>query len=155
MFKSLLFHFSQFTELAFNLLDTCYRSNEKETLKLITGQSQQFNNRTCLDLAVGTNDLEFVSHSCVQALLNDVWTGSIKNLDITTRDFLLTIFFPPYLLTFDFRTESEMKDMIHMADEAPMSVPMASMGLALPIPVTDHKDNDEMELHEKEEQFQK
>ena len=69
-------------------------------------------------MAVSTDHLEFVSHSCVQTLLNEVWTGPIKSLGTKTSDFLLTFLFPPFLLSFNFRTESEMKGMIQMEDES-------------------------------------
>ena len=67
--------FSEFRSLSHDLLDKCYRECESKTVKLITEQSEQFNKRTSIDMAVSMMHLEFVSHSCVQALLNDVWTG--------------------------------------------------------------------------------
>ena len=125
----------------------CNRQDEKQTLKLISGQSEQFNKRTCIDMAVSMMHLDFVAHSSVQALLNDVWTGSIKNLDITTRDFLLTMIFPPYLMTFDFRKESELKDMVQAAaDEQITPIPLA---LSLMPRLGDKKENESDDDEEK------
>ena len=81
-------------------------------------------------MAVSMIHLDYVAHSCVQALLNDVWTGSIKNLDITTRNFLLAMVFPPYLMTFDFRNESELKNMVQTTADEPVTV--VSLSMALP-----------------------
>ena len=132
--------------MSVNLLDLCNREDEKETLKLITGQLEQFNNRTCIDMAVSMKHLEFVAHSSVQALLNDVWTGSIKNLDITTKDFLLTMIFPPYLTTFDFRNENELKDMVQANSDKPMEAISLALPLATPIKRDKHDSDDEGNL---------
>ena len=56
--------------------------------------------------------MEYVSHSSVQMLLNDVWTGALKQTDLTARELLFGIFCPPYLYSFDFRTESELERMV-------------------------------------------
>ncbi|XP_066912898.1 transient receptor potential cation channel subfamily M member-like 2 isoform X3 [Clytia hemisphaerica] len=139
----------EFRTLSHDLLDKCYRDCESKTLKLITEQSEQFNKRTSIDMAVSMMHLEFVSHSCVQALLNDVWTGYIKDSDITTRDFLLTMLFPPYLTTFDFRTENEMKDMIQMAedeDSGPPTIQAITMGLPLASKTKNEENENEQEL---------
>lgn len=94
-------------------------------------------------MAVSMKHLEFVAHSSVQALLNDVWTGSIKNLDITTQDFLLTMIFPPYLTTFDFRNESELKDMVQANTDQPMEAISLSLPLVNPIKRDNNGSDDE------------
>ena len=137
---------SDFKNLSVSLLDLCNREDEKQTLKLITGQLEQFNHRTCIDMAVSMRHLEFVAHSSVQALLNDVWTGSIKNLDITTRDFLLTMIFPPYLITFDFRNETELKSMVQANTDQPIEAISLSLPLATPIKHDKSDDDDEENL---------
>ena len=97
-------------------------------------------------MAVSMRHLEFVAHSSVQALLNDVWTGSIKNLDITTRDFLLTMIFPPYLITFDFRNETELKSMVQANTDQPIEAISLSLPLATPIKHDKSDDDDEENL---------
>ena len=97
-------------------------------------------------MAVSMKHLEFVAHSSVQALLNDVWTGSIKNLDITTKDFLLTMIFPPYLTTFDFRNENELKDMVQANSDKPMEAISLALPLATPIKRDKHDSDDEGNL---------
>ncbi|XP_066935830.1 transient receptor potential cation channel subfamily M member-like 2 [Clytia hemisphaerica] len=139
---------AEFRTLSHDLLDKCYLDCERKTLKLITEQSEQFNKRTSINMAVSMMHLEFVSHSCVQALLNDVWTGYIKDSDITTRDFLLTMLFPPYLMTYNFRTENETKDMIQMAeneDSGPTTIQSITMGLTLASKTKDEEKENEQE----------
>lgn len=136
----------EFQNLALDLLEECYKKDEKTALKLITGKSEQFNDLTCLDVAVKSGQLQFVSHSAVQSLLNDVWTGSIKNVDISTAEFLLSVVFPPYLYSFDFRTESEMKDMITTEEQ-----PATTLAPALPILGMQHGGIQMSDLERKEE----
>ena len=71
----------------------------------MTTMMDQFANHTYLSLAVASLYLEYVSHSSVQILLNDVWTGALKRADITSKECFLGIIFPPYILTFDFVDE--------------------------------------------------
>ena len=55
------------------ILDECYKCDNIKTEKLITvSASKQFENMTCLDLAVASSHYEFVSHPAVQSLLNKV-----------------------------------------------------------------------------------
>ena len=99
------------------MLDECFKSDETRTEKLITTELNIFNKQTCLKLAVASGHREFVAHSSVQILLNDVWTGAMKQRDITTRQIMLALFCPPYICKkFDFRTESELKEMARVED---------------------------------------
>ena len=54
--------------------------------------------------------------------------------------------FPPYLNTFDFRTENEMKDMVQMVEDEEDGPPMIqaiTMGLPLASKKDDENENDE------------
>ena len=94
------------------LLEECYREDEVKTEKLITTELELMAPNTCLTLAVNSGLFGFVSHSCVSNLLNDVWTGAMKHNDLHPLQCLAGIFFPPYILHFDFVTESQLKTMI-------------------------------------------
>ena len=78
------------------MLDACYNKSEDLTEKLITTELSQLKNVTCLDLAIMSNDMEYVSHCGVQGLLTDVWTGPFKK-NVKSRDVVLA-FFCPFLL---------------------------------------------------------
>ena len=57
---------STFTRLAIQLLDACYRTDEKATEKFITDELKMLKDFSCLDLAVYSEQLDFVAHSSVQ-----------------------------------------------------------------------------------------
>lgn len=103
--------------MAINTLNECYCAHEKQTEAIITRELTYFPGRTCLSLAHCSGQKEFVSHSSVQQLLNDVWTGAIKSREVSTRSLLLAIFLPPLICQFDFRNKSEIKRMIHVEDD--------------------------------------
>ena len=67
------------------LLNTCYKEDEAKTEKLLTSSLNQFPGINNLNLAVNSNNLEFVSHSSVQVLLTDVWTGEMHNRFISVH----------------------------------------------------------------------
>ena len=78
-----------------------------------------------------------------------LFLGYIKDLDITTRDFLLTMLFPPYLTQFKFRTENEMKDMVQMAedeDSGPPTIQAFTMGLPLASKANDEENENDQGL---------
>ena len=60
-------------------------------------------------------------------------------MDITTRDFLLAMLFPPYIMTFDFRTENEMKDMVQ-GSRLPA---IEAISIGLPLASKTHGDENE------------
>lgn len=109
----------EFENLALQMLEECYKTDQNKAMEMITRKSQQFNDLTCLEVAVNSNHLEFVAHSCVQVLLNDVWTGElVEKDDVSIYHFLLAIVFPPYLTTFNFRNaRKEKKNVVSIVDE--------------------------------------
>ncbi|XP_057292178.1 transient receptor potential cation channel subfamily M member 3-like isoform X1 [Hydractinia symbiolongicarpus] len=106
-----------FNSYSFKLLDECYRTDTTKTEQLLTCRCSQFPQQTCLKLAIASNHKEYVSHSAVQVLLNDVWTAAIKQKDITSAQVLTAMFFPPYICyKFDFRNSAELKKMVKAED---------------------------------------
>ena len=77
--------FRLFKSLSVQLLNTCYKEDEAKTEKLLTSSLNQFPGINNLNLAVNSNNLEFVSHSSVQVLLTDVWTGEMHNCFISVH----------------------------------------------------------------------
>lgn len=47
-------------------------------MKLLTSELKNWSNSTCLKLAVSVGLRPFVSHTCTQMLLTDMWMGRLK-----------------------------------------------------------------------------
>lgn len=84
---------------------------------MITRELTQFPGHTCLSLANCSSQEEFVAHSSVQQLLNNVWTGALKTREVSTFSLLFAMFFPPLIWQFKFRNTKELKKMVHVEDE--------------------------------------
>lgn len=84
---------------------------------MITRELTQFPGHTCLSLANCSSQEEFVAHSSVQQLLNDVWTGALKIREVSTFSLLLAMLPPPLIWQFKFRNTKELKKMVHVEDE--------------------------------------
>ena len=80
-----------------------------KTQKLLISSFNQFPKLNNLNLAVNSSNLEFVSHSSVQVLLTDVWTGNMKLREVSLIHIFLAVICPILINKFDFRTEEEIK----------------------------------------------
>lgn len=69
---------SQFGQLAVDVLDGAFRQNEQMAMKLLTSEMEAWSHFTCLQMAVSSCHRPFVSHSCTQTLLTDLWTGPLN-----------------------------------------------------------------------------
>lgn len=69
---------SEFGQLAVDVLDCAFRQNEQMAMKLLTSEMEAWSNFTCLQMAVSSCHRPFVSHSCTQTLLTDLWTGPLN-----------------------------------------------------------------------------
>lgn len=70
--------FRQFGQLALDVLEKAFKQNEPMAMKLLTYELKNWSNFTCLKLAVSGGLRPFVSHSCTQMLLTDMWMGRLK-----------------------------------------------------------------------------
>uniref|UniRef100_A0A2K6FJT8 non-specific serine/threonine protein kinase n=1 Tax=Propithecus coquereli TaxID=379532 RepID=A0A2K6FJT8_PROCO len=68
----------QFGQLALDLLEKAFKQNERMAMKLLTCELKNWSNSTCLKLAVSGGLRPFVSHTCTQMLLTDMWMGRLK-----------------------------------------------------------------------------
>jgi len=109
--KSFVNNSQDFQSVAIKVLDSCYAVSESKTEQLLTSELTQFPGHTCLSLASASKQEEFIAHSSVQQLLNDVWTGAIKSREVPAHVILAAILFPPLIGRFDFRDMSEIKKM--------------------------------------------
>lgn len=69
---------SEFGKLAVDVLDCAFRQNEQMAMKLLTYEMEAWSHFTCLQMAVSSCHRPFVSHSCTQTLLTDLWTGPLN-----------------------------------------------------------------------------
>ncbi|XP_066460258.1 transient receptor potential cation channel subfamily M member 6 isoform X1 [Eleutherodactylus coqui] len=68
----------EFGQLALDLLENAFKLNEQMAMKLLTYELKNWSNSTCLKLAVSSALRSFISHTCTQMLLTDMWMGCLK-----------------------------------------------------------------------------
>ncbi|KAM4877891.1 transient receptor potential cation channel subfamily M member 6 [Thomomys bottae] len=98
----------QFGQLALDVLEKAFKLNEPMAMKLLTYELKNWSNSTCLKLAVSGGLRPFVSHSCTQMLLTDMWTGRLKMRKNSWLKIILSILVPPTILTLEFKSKAEM-----------------------------------------------
>nr|KAF6315591.1 transient receptor potential cation channel subfamily M member 6 [Myotis myotis] len=98
----------QFGQLALDVLEKAFKQNERMAMKLLTYELKNWSNSTCLKLAVSGGLRPFVSHSCTQMLLTDMWMGRLKMRKISWLKIIISILLPPTILTLEFKSKAEM-----------------------------------------------
>ncbi|XP_077200880.1 transient receptor potential cation channel subfamily M member 6 isoform X2 [Paroedura picta] len=99
---------NEFGQLALDVLDNAFKQNEQMAMKLLTYQLKNWSNSTCLKLAVSAGLLPFVSHTCTQMLLTDMWMGRLKMRKHSWLKVILSILLPPTILMLEFKSKAEM-----------------------------------------------
>uniref|UniRef100_A0ACB8ERJ1 Uncharacterized protein n=1 Tax=Sphaerodactylus townsendi TaxID=933632 RepID=A0ACB8ERJ1_9SAUR len=99
---------NEFGQLALDVLDNAFKQNERMAMKLLTYQLKNWSNSTCLKLAVSAGLLPFVSHTCTQMLLTDMWMGRLKMRKNSWLKVILSILLPPTILMLEFKSKAEM-----------------------------------------------
>lgn len=61
-----------------DVLDAAFHQNEQMAMKLLTSEMEAWSHFTCLQMAVSSCHRPFVSHSCTQTLLTDLWSGPLN-----------------------------------------------------------------------------
>ncbi|KAL0607095.1 Transient receptor potential cation channel subfamily M member 6 [Plecturocebus cupreus] len=98
----------QFGQLALDLLETAFKQNECMAMTLLTYELRNWSNSTCLKLAVSGGLRPFVSHTCTQMLLTDMWMGRLKMRKNSWLKIIISIILPPTILTLEFKSKAEM-----------------------------------------------
>uniref|UniRef100_H3CG26 non-specific serine/threonine protein kinase n=1 Tax=Tetraodon nigroviridis TaxID=99883 RepID=H3CG26_TETNG len=98
----------EFGQLAVDVLDAAFRHNEQMAMKLLTSEMEAWSHFTCLQMAVSSGHRPFVSHSCTQTLLTDLWSGALNMRKNSFLKILLGLVLPPAILLLDFKSEAEM-----------------------------------------------
>ncbi|XP_013362001.1 PREDICTED: transient receptor potential cation channel subfamily M member 6 isoform X2 [Chinchilla lanigera] len=98
----------QFGQLALDVLEKAFKQNEPMAMKLLTYELKNWSNSTCLKLAASGGLHPFVSHSCTQMLLTDMWVGRLKMRKNSWLKIIISILLPPTILTLEFKSKAEM-----------------------------------------------
>ncbi|XP_045696415.1 transient receptor potential cation channel subfamily M member 6 isoform X6 [Phyllostomus hastatus] len=98
----------QFGQLALDVLEKAFKQNERMAMKLLTYELKNWSNSTCLKLAVSGGLRPFVSHTCTQMLLTDMWMGRLKMRKNSWLKIITSILLPPTILTLEFKSKAEM-----------------------------------------------
>ncbi|KAJ6669598.1 hypothetical protein lerEdw1_000147 [Lerista edwardsae] len=99
---------NEFGQLALDVLDNAFKQNEQMAMKLLTYELKNWSNSTCLKLAVSVGLRSFVSHTCTQMLLTDMWMGRLKMRKNSWFKVILSIILPPTIFMLEFKSKAEM-----------------------------------------------
>ncbi|XP_044878099.1 transient receptor potential cation channel subfamily M member 6 [Mauremys mutica] len=106
----------EFGQLALDVLDNAFKQNEQMAMKLLTSELKNWSNSTCLKLAVSVGLRTFVSHTCTQMLLTDMWMGRLKMRKNSWFKVILSILLPPTILMLEFKSKAEMSHVPQLQD---------------------------------------
>ncbi|CAG5922165.1 unnamed protein product [Menidia menidia] len=98
----------EFGQVAVDVLDCAFRQNEQMAMKLLTSEMETWSHFTCLQMAVSSCHRPFVSHSCTQTLLTDLWTGPLNMRKNSFWKIILSLLLPPFILLLEFKSKAEM-----------------------------------------------
>ncbi|XP_032297316.1 transient receptor potential cation channel subfamily M member 6 isoform X1 [Coturnix japonica] len=98
----------EFGQLALDILEKAFKQNEQMAMKLLTYELKNWSNSTCLKLAVSVGLRPFVSHTCTQMLLTDMWMGRLKMRKNCWFKVIISILLPPTILLLEFKSKAEM-----------------------------------------------
>ncbi|XP_074062751.1 transient receptor potential cation channel subfamily M member 6 isoform X1 [Macrotis lagotis] len=98
----------EFGQLALDILEKAFKQNERMAMKLLTYELKNWSNFTCLKMAVSVGLRSFVSHTCTQKLLTDMWMGRLKMTKNSSLKIIISILLPPTILTLEFKSKAEM-----------------------------------------------
>ncbi|KAM3610879.1 uncharacterized protein V6R79_009997 [Siganus canaliculatus] len=98
----------EFGQLAVDVLDCAFRQNEQMAMKLLTSEMEAWSHFTCLQMAVSSCHRPFVSHSCTQTLLTDLWTGPLNMRKNSFLKIIVSLLLPPAILLLEFKSKAEM-----------------------------------------------
>ncbi|KAK0137547.1 Transient receptor potential cation channel subfamily M member 6 [Merluccius polli] len=109
----------EFGQLSVDMLDCAFHQNEQMAMKLLTSEMEDWSHFTCLQMAVSSGHRPFVSHSCTQTLLTDLWTGSLNMRKNSFLKIILSLVIPPAILLLEFKSQAEMCH-VPQSQEAPL-----------------------------------
>ncbi|KAM9408888.1 transient receptor potential cation channel subfamily M member 7 isoform 2-T2 [Pholidichthys leucotaenia] len=111
-----------FGKLAVDLLEESFRQDETMAMKLLTYELKNWSNSTCLKLAVSSQLLPFVAHTCTQMLLSDMWMGRLNMRKNSWYKVTLSILVPPAILLLEYKSKAEMAHIPQSQDDHQMTM---------------------------------
>ncbi|CAF0991401.1 unnamed protein product, partial [Brachionus calyciflorus] len=82
----------EFEATAFKLVDMFYKNDPRESQLLLIRSIPEFDFTTCLQIAILSNSLNFLSHHCAQNLLVKIWYGKLLKSTSFLRLFMSILF---------------------------------------------------------------
>ncbi|XP_022257854.1 transient receptor potential cation channel subfamily M member 1-like [Limulus polyphemus] len=71
---------SDFEQIAIEHLNICYSMNREKAVELIEHPNCYWGNMTALNIALSSNDLEFISSPCCQHSITQTWMGGLATV---------------------------------------------------------------------------
>ncbi|XP_077390713.1 transient receptor potential cation channel subfamily M member 4a [Festucalex cinctus] len=98
----------KFEDLAHDVFGECYQSSERRSFNLLIRKSPVWLASTCLQMATAADARQFFSHDGVQALLSQIWWGSMDR-ETEVWKLVMCFFMPPLIYTdlIHFRKDKE------------------------------------------------
>uniref|UniRef100_A0A8C3EN43 non-specific serine/threonine protein kinase n=1 Tax=Corvus moneduloides TaxID=1196302 RepID=A0A8C3EN43_CORMO len=118
----------EFGQLALDVLDKAFKQNEQMAMKLLTYELKNWSNSTCLKLAVSVGLRPFVSHTCTQMLLTDMWMGRLKMRKNSWFKVIMSILLPPTILMLEFKSKAEMSHVPQSQDFHHLDMDSSELG---------------------------
>ena len=106
-----------FEELALELLEYCYQSDDDLTQHLLTASLDNWSRYTCLKLAVTADNLKFLAHPLSQAILADLWMGGLRMRKNPLFKIAIGLIIPLTILQLEFKTREELELMPQTEEE--------------------------------------
>ena len=98
-----------------NLIEEGYKIDAKRTKELIRRELDFMKGSTCIDLALATKQLKFISHPSVLNISNSIWRGPWK-YEFTIFDFIgsFSLF---YLMKLECHTDRKIREFSELTGE--------------------------------------
>nr|XP_015222646.1 PREDICTED: transient receptor potential cation channel subfamily M member 6 isoform X2 [Lepisosteus oculatus] len=126
--EELKIYSQEFGQLAVDLLDNAFRQNERMAMKLLTYEMKNWSNFTCLKMAVSSGLRPFVSHTCTQMLLTELWMGRLNMRKNSWYKVILSILLPPTILMLEFKSKAEMSHIPQSQESHQLNLESGSHG---------------------------
>ncbi|OWF39756.1 transient receptor potential cation channel subfamily M member 2-like [Mizuhopecten yessoensis] len=79
--KTLKHNSDEFSRLALEILNECQEKDEKKATDLLTQRIDEWGHSTCEQIAMKTDNKDFVAHATFQSLLSSMWMGELSPLN--------------------------------------------------------------------------
>lgn len=85
--------------------------------QLLTCELANWSRQTCLQLASACHHRGLLAHPSSQLLLGDLWMGGLRSRRLSNLKVIISLLFPPFILSFEFKSKEEMQLMPQTEEE--------------------------------------